>query len=125
MPTFGKCQGGGRRVAARAEAALPAMVTTVGDTHAVALVDISCTGAQLRGADLPEKGHELVIKVGTLQVFATVVWTRSDQCGVTFESPVANWQVEHLRREAGSARLMRLSPEQKLALDDWTIGLAR
>jgi hypothetical protein len=126
MPTFGKRRGGGRRANPRASTPLPAMVTTLRDSQCATLVNASCTGARLRGSDMPAPGEELLIKVGSSQLFATVVWSNADQCGVLFEREIPSGQVELLRREAASsASLTRLSPEEKLALDDWTIGLAR
>lgn len=126
MPTFGKRQGGGRRANARAATPLPAMVTTLSNSHGTTLVNASCTGARLRGGAMPEPGADLLIRVGSLQMFATVVWAKHDQCGVLFEREIPSGQVELLRREAASsASLTRLSPEDKVALDDWTIGLAR
>jgi hypothetical protein len=42
--------------------------------------------------------------------------------GVTFETSLANGDVELVRREAGSPSLASLSPDEKLALDDWITG---
>lgn len=125
MAQFGRCGGGGRRIDARESAPLPAMVTTLSNSHPAVLVNISRTGAQLRGSNLPHAGEELLIKMGSLQAFATVAWSRGDHCGVEFECRIAVHELQQLRREASTTSLMRLSPEEKLALDDWTIGLAR
>lgn len=122
---FGRRGGGGRRSAARATAPLAAALITVGDTHQIALVDISATGARLRGNDLPRKGSELFIKVGAIEPFAKVVWSRRNECGVEFATPLPQRDVEVLRREAKLAGFTGMTPEQRQALDDWVIGVAR
>jgi hypothetical protein len=72
--------------------------------------------------DLPEPGHDLMLRIGTIQVFATVVWSHEGERGVTFETPLADDDVELVRREAGSPSLASLTPEERLALDDWITG---
>ena len=61
--TFGKQGGGGRRGAPREAAPLLAVYTTVTKSHEVVLVDVSSTGARLRGPNLPEAGDELFVSV--------------------------------------------------------------
>ena len=124
-PAFGKRGGGGRRSAARANTPLTASVITVGDTHRTALVDISATGARLRGSNLPKKGSELFIKVGSIEPFAKVVWSKRSECGVEFGTPISERELERVRREAKLASSVGLTPEQRQAQDDWMLGLAR
>ena len=119
---FGKRKGGGRRSAARRNAPLIAIVSTVMQTQRATLVDISCSGARLVGHDLPEIGEHFILRIEAMQAFATVVWSKEDQRGVRFESPLADEEVELLRRAAGSPSLASLTPEEKLALDDWITG---
>ena len=123
MSEFGKRQGGGRRSAARTVAPLAAVFTTVTRSHAAVLVDLSCTGARLSGEDLPETGEELMLAVGNLRAFATVIWTGAGECGVHFDVPLASGDVALVRCEV--ARQGGLAPDLKAALDDWTTGLAR
>ena len=74
------------------------------------------------GLDLPQPGEHFMLRIAAIQAFATVVWSHEDQRGVTFEAPLADEDVELLRREAGSPSLASLTPEERLALDDWITG---
>lgn len=125
MTTFGKCSGGGRRQAHRSLADLPALVTTVARAQPVVLMNVSATGARLRGGDLPDTGGDLMLKIDRTEVFGTVQWKREDLCGVAFDQPLRDPQVEQLRSEASRARLTKLSPEERLAMQDWAVGLVR
>jgi PilZ domain-containing protein len=125
MCGFGKCQGGGRRSAARTIALLSVVVTTLARSQTAVLVDVSSTGARLRGPDLPEPGDDLFIKVERTEKFATVAWSREDECGIEFDGPITDLEVEELRRTAAAASLMRLTPEERLAMEDWVLGPAR
>lgn len=125
MTTFGKCGGGGRRRSQRSPADLPALVTTVARSQPVVLMNVSATGARLRGTDLPDEGGDLMLTIDSTKTFATVQWRRGDLCGVAFEQPLGELQVHRLRAEASRAQLTRLTPEQRLAMQDWTVGLAR
>ena len=125
MREFGKREGGGRRSAARQRAPLPAVISTVDGSRVATLVDISCTGARLRGSVLPRPGEDLVIRIEKVQAFATVVWWNDGECGVTFDMPICAEEIDILRDEAGLTSLANLTLEEKLALDDWTTGKAR
>jgi PilZ domain-containing protein len=123
MNAFGKMLGGGRRRADRNPAPLTAIFTTVAHSRAACLIDLSCTGASLRGKALPEKGEELMLSVGRLRAFATVVWAEPEQCGVRFDVPLGQSDVMTVRCQAASQG--SLPPELTGALEDWTSGFAR
>lgn len=125
MRPFGKCGGGGRRSTARAPVPLAAIITTLQRSRCVELVDLSCTGAKLRGLGLPKKGQDLEVKIETVRAFATVVWARADECGVCFYNPLMPFEVDRLRSEGTAANLSHLTVEERLAVDDWLIGAAR
>ena len=120
---FGKCGGGGRRSAAREIAPVIAVFTTVTRSHGAELVDLSSTGARLRGDDLPLKGEELMVTVGRVRGFGRVVWSRYGQCGVAFDSDLDETEVEEVRARAAENRGFTI--DTKAALDDWNVGLAR
>jgi hypothetical protein len=89
------------------------------------VVDVSSTGAKLSGANLPQIDHDVWIRVEMTDVLATVVWKQGDSCGVTFDTQLNPAQLHVLRAEGNCARFTRLSPEQRLAVEDWRTGLAR
>ena len=123
MSTFGKCSGGGRRSAAREVAPLVAVFTTLTQSHAVTLVDVSATGARLRGDFLPRMAEELLLSVEGVRTFGHVVWSESGECGVEFDEPLQPAAVEELRTKV--ARSAGLRPDWKAAMDDWMLGFAR
>jgi hypothetical protein len=125
VASFGKCKGGGRRSAARAATPLVAVLSTVTRSQTAALVDVSCTGARLRGANLPGKGQDLLVKMDSVQTFGTIVWSGSSQCGLRFDTPLLEGQVVLLRHRAGLESLGNITPEDRLARDDWATGKAR
>lgn len=121
MP-FGKRQGGGRRTAARTPVPLIAVLTTVTHSHFAILVDVSRTGARVRGSDLPGEGKDVVVRVDSVRVFATVVWSARGQCGLAFEQAITDDEVERLRQRASNVKVAGLTPQEKAALDDWKVG---
>jgi hypothetical protein len=66
-----------------------AVITTVTNSLAVELTEISCTGAQLRGQFLPREKAELLISIGGLKAFGTVAWSRGDECGISFDFAIS------------------------------------
>jgi hypothetical protein len=121
--TFGKQAGGGRRGAPREAAPLLAVYTTITKSHEVVLVDVSCTGARLRGPSLPEAGDELFVSVENLKVFGMVVRTEGHEFAVVFDQPLQAEDLALLRSKVkqGSG----FSPEEKAAIDGWVLGVER
>jgi len=122
---FGKQVGGGRRLSRRVDAPLPALLITMSDRHPALLFNISQTGALLRAKDPPAKGTELFLQVASLDVYAHVVWTRGEECGLVFEREIRAWDVEILRAEASKGTEARLTAAEKGGADDWVAGVAR
>ena len=116
---------GGRRGAARAPLVLRAAMTTQCRSQTVVLLDVSQTGAKLTCPDVPPVGTDVLVRIGPLEAFATVVWAEIGDCGVNFEASIGIDEVELLRREGGPASLCRFDPDRALAAEDWASGLAR
>jgi len=123
MSVFGKRIGGGRRRARRESAPTIAVFTTVTQSHAAVLVDLSATGAGLRSSDMPQIGEELMLSVESIRAFGSVAWVRDDHFGVAFDDPITLGQVQQLRGRL--TRSAGLAPEMSAAMDDWNTGLAR
>ena len=117
---FGKRLGGGRRAAERAHGSLTVVATTVTKSVAVELLDMSTTGARLKGNYLPDKHEELMVSIGTLKAFGTVAWSRGTECGVNFDLPIGEREVDTVREAVAERR--GISLEMKSALDAWTVG---
>jgi hypothetical protein len=125
MTSFGKQCGGGRRAAERASALLPARLTTTTQSHSVSLLDVSASGARVSGPGLPDPGAEFILAVERAQAFAQVCWSDGEERGLLFDEPLTPAELKRLQAEAHQTRLMRLSPEQKLAMQDWIDGPVR
>ncbi len=123
--TFGIRQGGGRRSSKRFDTPLPALLITMSDRHSAILFNISQTGAKLRVQAPPPKGTELFLQVGTIDVYASVMWRRGEICGLRFDHEIRPWDVEQLRLEAEKGTTAKLTAAEKGGADDWAIGLAR
>ena len=123
MSAFGKCEGGGRRSTARAEAPLMAVFTTRTRTHTAVLADVSSTGARLRGADLPIMGEDLLLGIDTVRAFGIVAWSENGECGIAFDAPLQADEEEALRQKVSAAR--GLPPDIKAAFDNWVVGCGR
>ena len=123
MSAFGKRQGGGRRAAPRENLPLIAVFTTRTRSHAARLVDLSATGARLKGDDLPPPDEDLILAVENVSAYGVVKWRRLGFCGIEFDAPLPPLAVHSLERAVLTAR--GLPPEIKAAMDDWNLGIAR
>lgn len=120
---FGRCEGGGRRSAAREAAPLIAVCSSVTESHSATMIDVSSSGARLHCRIVPRKGQELVVATEGVRAFGRVIWCRHEQFGVAFDSPLDAEDVEFLRRRVANSA--GFTPEMKAALDEWTLGAAR
>jgi hypothetical protein len=125
MSRFGKAEGGGRRSAPRAAVPVVAVFTTVTRSHAATIIDISSTGARLAGTNLPQPGEGFNLKLESVITFATVKWSTNGECGVEFDPPLLEADLQYLRHRSALAHSNKVKPELKAAFDDWTNGLAR
>ena len=123
MECFGKANGGGRRLTPREPAPVTAVIFTLTRTVSAVVVDVSATGARLRGERLPEAGEELILSIHGTRTYGTVAWVVGDECGVEFGEPLALDSFQALRDAAGIAP--GFTPELKAAYEDWMIGVAR
>jgi PilZ domain len=125
MNSFGKSKGGGRRSAERVPAPVLAVLSTVSHDHRAALVNISSIGARLSAPDLPAEGTDVIFRTGKICTFGQVVWAERGQCGVAFEGPLANSDVDRLRSEGNMWSLVGLSPEETAGAEQWELGVSR
>lgn len=64
------------------------LITTTKEVP-VKLRNLSATGALLEGDKLPAVGTDLILRRGSLEVFATVRWVDGGRAGVEFDEPLA------------------------------------
>jgi hypothetical protein len=106
----------------RKEASLLAVVRTRAASFSAELVDVSLTGAKLRGSSLPQVGEEFFATFEHVEVFAGVAWSEGNECGIAFDEPISGLQLKGLQIEAKLAKLMRLTPAEKEPLEEWRSG---
>ena len=116
---------GGSRRAVREGVMLPAAMMTTTDSVTVDLLDLSKTGAKLRGRSLPAPGQEVLVMLGWLEAFGSVIWRDEDECGIHFDVSLSDRAVSVVQGERGLASLRGVPGEALLAASDWQNGLAR
>jgi hypothetical protein len=116
---------GGCRRAARDTAMVRAAMMTVTDTIGVDLIDVSKSGAKLRGHNLPAPGEDVLVLLGRLEAFGSVVWRDDGHCGVRFDVALSERALSTVESEQGPSSLVGLGREALLAASDWQNGLAR
>jgi hypothetical protein len=114
----------GRRAEPRTRLLLEASAQAISCHTQVTLLEVSKTGARLSGVSL-DPGKEVIIRSGTVDVFATVVWSEDEYCGVQFDEPLSAKDFVTLRALSAAANQSQLSPEERLGAADWLNGLAR
>jgi hypothetical protein len=121
--SFGKSNGGGRRFAKREVAPVLVSFTTLAGNCSAVLVDVSRTGARLRGETLPREGDELVLTMDRLKTFATVAWAADGECGLAFDLPLPPEEIHRIKQNVTAAASW--APELRAAYEDWRVGSAR
>jgi hypothetical protein len=91
-------------------------------SHAAELIDVSLTGAKVLCHGLLQVGEELVLKAEGVEVFGKIVRADGDTIGIEFYEALSPGELDSIQREAKAAALMRVSPEQKRAIDAWKSG---
>jgi hypothetical protein len=125
MARFGNKGGGGRRAAPRVDAPVPVVLETISASYGAVLVDISFSGARLRGEYLPSPGSEVILLADPVEIFGTIAWSHSRECGVHFDAPLPSYQMALLQHDAQLTRAAGVTPEERQAIHDWASGLAR
>jgi hypothetical protein len=128
MRTFGKrvdLTTGGRRDAPREPIIVPAALLTLHHSQSVVIADISSSGAALLGRNLPSEFEDVWLKVGTVDVLGTVVWRKGRFCGLTFDAPLSDRQLNYIRREASAIMLGGVTPEEKKTIKAWQARVSR
>jgi hypothetical protein len=108
MPGFGRrIDGpGGRRRAHRQPVALAASALTLDGSRSVMIEDVAPTGAKLRAHQLPATGSQLLVRVGAIELFASVIWSRKGECGIVFDEALNPKTIEILKQEGNWATVL-------------------
>ncbi len=101
-----------------------ASVVTMNAYQYLELINISATGAKLRGSPLPDIGKTALFRLQDIQLLCKIMWATDNQCGVRFEELVPLKMVARIREAGTPAAIAMLTPDEKLAADDWLVGNA-
>ena len=116
---------GGSRRAIREDMMIPSLMMTMTDRVSVDLIDLSTSGAKLRGKELPAPGQEVILIIARLEAFAHVIWRDEDECGVHFDIALSDHALAIVESERGQSALLCKDSDARLAAGDWEFGLAR
>jgi hypothetical protein len=99
--TFGKRMDvpGGRRASPRQQVVLTGSAVMLDRAQAIIVEEVCSQGAKLRGRNLPQHGEELLVKIGAMEVFGSVAWSCGDSCGISFDEPLDQQTVRHMKVE--------------------------
>lgn len=100
-----------------------AVYTTVTKSHEAVLVDVSSSGARLRGPVLPEADEELFVSVEHIRAFGKVVRVDEHEFAIEFDQPLPSDDLHTLRNKVKQGA--GFSPEEKAAIDGWVLGVDR
>ena len=115
----------GRRVEPRAYVLLPASAQGHSGRRFVRLVDVSRSGAQLEGSDLPRAGRDIVLRCTAVDTFGTIMWSEDGRCGVQFDDPISVRELMQLRQLSVAIEQSKMTPEEVDAAVAWVTGVVR
>lgn len=109
-----------RRRCERASVLLPASVVTLCAYQYLELINLSATGARLRGSMIPAVGKAGIFRLDELKVLCKVVWATEDLCGVKFDEPIPLPVLAHFSRTGSTAQIGMLTPDEKQIEEEWS-----
>jgi len=112
----------GRRRHARARLAIPARLTTIGDTLSCLIEDVSVSGARLACPCSLPLGTRCIVECEIECLFGHVVRTQGESCAIELIEPLTRDQVVALRRFSDSLP-RRAREELREAARAWALGL--
>ncbi|WP_374527213.1 PilZ domain-containing protein [Novosphingobium sp.] len=84
----------GARRSNRLRLAVPASLLLTHETRPCLIEDISATGAHIRLPQPLPVGRSLMLVFHELRLFATVVWSEGQECGLRFAQPLEREDME-------------------------------
>lgn len=100
-----------RRRSPRGPIILPASVVTMSAYQYLELVDLSATGAKLRGSSLPAVGKTALLRLDRYHTLCRIVWAEHGLCGVHFDMPVPPGVLADFRKPAETKVEIAISNE--------------
>ena len=61
------------------------------------VVDVSTTGARIRGQNLPGVGKDVLLKIAGVELFGTIIRTSGNDSAMTFDRAIGPGELDRLR----------------------------
>ena len=113
-----------RRCVQRSSVLLPASVVTMSAYQFLEVVNLSASGAKLRGPAALEIGKPAMFRLDQFNVLCKIVWLKDDLCGVRFDEPIPQRVLAEFRKAGDTAQVGMLTPDEQLAAEEWTSAIA-
>ena len=111
-----------RRRSQRASVLLPASVVTMSAYQYLELVNLSATGAKLRGSMTSAVGKAALFRLDGFEVLCRIVWQADELCGVRFDEPMSPLTLSQFRKAGNTAQIGMLTPDEQQAEEEWSNG---
>lgn len=86
-----------RRKSKRDAMGIPVSLHAVSQSRVVLLLDVSTTGARIAGELLPAVGRDILLKIGGVELFGTVVRSAGKETAMNFDRPIGAKELDILR----------------------------
>lgn len=74
-----------RRRSSRTPVTLEASIVTMSDYQYFDVLNVSATGAKVKGPSLPPLGKTALLRLEDFQTLCRVVWVKEGECGIRFD----------------------------------------
>ena len=104
--------------APRATVLMPASVVTMQAYQFPELVNISQTGAKLRGSPTPSMGVTALFRAGPFESLCRVVWEKGEEFAVRFEEPVPSKTLKEFELHGATQAVLAETSEKERIADE-------
>ena len=105
-----------RRRAPRATVSLEASVVTMSDYQFFELLDLSATGARMRGPTPPPLGKTALFRLDGFQTLCRLAWADGECCGVRFDELIPPGVLARFRDAGNSATVAILPTDDEVGI---------
>ena len=101
---------------------LDASVVTLNAYQYFELINLSASGAKLRGASVPSAGKTGMFRLQAYQAMCKVVWSKGELCGVQFDELMPPRTFDHFREAGRITGAEMLTSDEQQAEEEWMNG---
>ena len=86
-----------RRNAERDQLGISVSLLSMGQSRVVLMVDVSQSGAQIKGQNLPGVGEDVLLRIADVELFGSIVRACEGEAAILFDPPTGATELERLR----------------------------